>query len=358
MYDWGVMFKLDVISRYRAQIYGILALWIVALHMWLDYGVDFYLGIPVLYPIAWLIACGAVAVDAFVLLSGISLCWAYERRQSTEAFLVRRFMRIFPPALIIYGVYWLITVGIAEGDWGRFLWQCTFLNPLVHDRDTGNWFITGILLMYLFYPVFHRLFCESEYRVRNVLCCIVGWYVLCAFLGVYAPEWFSLTEIILTRFPAFMLGTYLGPLVREGRKVSFWLIPAAIGFVVLECYTTDLLAYSGSWLWRIPLLTGGIAVVYLLALMFYGIDTSGLSKGLLSPLWRFFGWVGTFSLELYCAHQVCRWVLTSFLNFGSWQIGWTALALVYLVSIPMAWAVNRLVAYARTRYEERLALAR
>ena len=350
------MFKLDVISRYRAQIYGVLALWIVALHLWLDYGVDFYLGIPVLYPIAWLIACGAMAVDAFILLSGISLCWAYDKERTTEEFMARRFMRVLPSALIIYGAYWIVTDGILNGDWGRVIWQCTFLNPLVHDRDTGNWFITGILVMYLCYPLFHRYFCESKHNARNVLCAMVGWYVLCAFLNVYAHGWFDLTEIILTRVPAFMLGTYLGPIVREGREVSFRLIPVAIGFVVFECYTTDLLAYT-SWLWRIPLLTGGLACVYLLAVIFHGMDTSGLAQGALSPLWRFLGWVGGFSLELYCAHQVCRWTLTEFLHFDTWENGWVALLLVYAVSIPIAWAVNRLVTYVRLRHEERAVAA-
>ena len=350
------MFKLDAISRYRAQIYGVLALWIVALHLWLYHGLDFYLGIPILYPIAWLIACGAMAVDAFVILSGISLCWAYEKEQTTGEFMARRFMRVLPSALIIYGIYWVVTVGIRDGDWGRVIWQCMFLNPLVHDRDTGNWFITGILVMYLCYPAFHRLFCESPRKNRNILCAMVGWYVLCAFLSVYAPEWFELTEIILTRFPAFMLGTYLGPIVREGRSVSFWLIPVAVGLIVFTCFTTDRLAYT-SWLWRIPLLAGGLACVYLLTVIFYGMDTSGLAKGVLSPLWRFLGWVGGFSLELYCAHQVCRWVLSSLLHFEALKNGWLALLLVYAVSIPIAWAVNRFVAYVRARHETKLATA-
>lgn len=348
----GALFDLDVVSRYRAQIYGMLALWIVALHIFMDYRPDFTCGTVLLLPIAWIIACGTVAVDAFLLISGISLCWAYEKKQSLGQFWLRRFVRVFPAALIIYGAYWLVSVAILRGDWGRFIWQCTFLNPLITDRETGNWFIPGVLVMYLCYPAFHSLFCESEHRTRNLVCAILACYALCGLFNVYAHEWFHVTEIIITRFPVFMLGTYLGPLVREGRKLPLWLVPILVVFVLLD-FADDYLLESVTWMWRIGLFTGGIAVAYLLGIILDLVAKSGLAEGALSPVWRFFGWVGGFSLELYCAHQVIRWSMVALFGFDTWGNAWLMLLALYAVSIPVAWGVNRLVAYLRGVCEEK-----
>ena len=351
------MFRLDVISRYRAQIYGMLALWIVPLHIWIDYGVDYTCGNALLAPLAWCLESGVIAVDAFLLISGISLCWAYGKKQNLEGFYLRRFMRVFPSALIIYGIYWFITLGILKGDWGRFLWQCMFLNPLVHDRSTSNWFITGILVLYLCYPAFHRLFCESEHRTRNLVFCILGWYVLCGFLSVYAPEWFWLTEILLTRFPIFMLGTYLGPFVRENKAIPTWLVLLSYPFVIVSFVCMFELKPTGTWLWRLPLFLGGIGAVVLDGVLLELIDRNGLSKGILSPVWRFLGWVGSFSLELYCAHQVWRLAICGIVGYDVWDNAYLMLAVVYALSIPTAWAVNRFVAHMRAKHEEKLALA-
>ena len=351
------MFGLDVVTRHRAQSYGMLALWIVAFHVWLDYGVDFTCGNVLLTPLSQIIACGAVSVDAFLFISGICLCTSYERSQNLERFWLRRFMRVFPPALIIFGTYWFFKLGVGEGDWGRFIWQSLFINPLVTDRATGNWFITGILVLYFCYPAFYRFFCASEHRTRNLVVAIVCWYLLCVLFGLYATQWFGLTEVIFTRFPVFMFGTYLGPFVREKREAPLWLVPVFIVMAVAGYANQVLVAPMGNWYWRIGLFHMGVATVFLMGLISDAVVRFGLDEGFLSPLWRFFGWVGGFSLELYCMHQVVRRTMVIFFGFDTWGNAWLMLVVLYAVSIPLAWVVSRLIAYVRTRHEEKLAAA-
>lgn len=351
------MFSLDVVTRHRAQTYGMLALWIVAFHIRFSYGMDYTCGNALLTPIAWTISCGSATVDAFLFISGICLCTPYERRQSLEGFWLRRFMRVFPSAFIIFNVYRFFRIGVGEGDWGLFIWQSLFINPLINDRTTGNWFITGILVLYLCYPAFHRFFCESEHRTRNLVVAIVCWYGLCALLGVYTAEWFDVTEVILTRFPVFMFGTYLGPFVREGRKVPLWFIPVFVVLFIAGYVNKFVVEPMGGWIWRIGLSLMGISIAFLAGFIWDAIARHGLDEGFLSPLWRFFGWVGGFSLELYCMHQVVRRTMVIFFGFDTWGNAWLMLVVLYAVSIPLAWVVSRLIAYARTRHEEKLAAA-
>ena len=65
-------FRLDIVSTYRAPLYGFAILWIVVYHATID-NVDFSFGIEQLLWFKGIMELGNAGVDIFLFLSGVCL---------------------------------------------------------------------------------------------------------------------------------------------------------------------------------------------------------------------------------------------------------------------------------------------
>jgi len=115
-FSWGIL------SKYRNQIYGIAAIWIILFHglrlgkCALSKNLKFLSGY---------IEHGNLGVEVFLFLSGIGLYFSLKNKSITE-FYMTRLKRILLPLLLIDGIYWLYLYLIGKIDFIQVVKNLTF----------------------------------------------------------------------------------------------------------------------------------------------------------------------------------------------------------------------------------------
>mgnify|MGYP000858033233 CR=1 FL=1 len=146
---------LGLVSRYRKELYGFCAIWIILFHMAHNAMVDFSFGISVLQPLQAFVSVGSLGVDIFLFLSGISLYYSFQKNQRADLFIIKRLTRILPPLALTYGVFWIARFIGGDYSFAQLLWNFTLISRMVSGLpggDNGMWFVVFIIGMYLIFP--------------------------------------------------------------------------------------------------------------------------------------------------------------------------------------------------------------
>lgn len=103
---WGLL------SKYRTELMGIASLWVMLHHNFFDWP-------PMLSSLQNLSSYGSLAVDIFLLMSGIGLYFAFEKcPPPLTQFYRKRLSRVLVPYLLLTTPYWL-WLDVCEGS-GNF----------------------------------------------------------------------------------------------------------------------------------------------------------------------------------------------------------------------------------------------
>lgn len=137
-------FDYQRISRYRNELMGIAAIFILICHA---------PGNSVMMPsfLAKLFSYGNVGVDMFLLLSGVGLFYSMEKsNKSLWYWYGKRFIRIFIP-------YWIITIPylLFKVCFMAYGMDDVVLNMLTLSywlSGDGDWYISLIILLYIITP--------------------------------------------------------------------------------------------------------------------------------------------------------------------------------------------------------------
>ncbi len=214
-------YNLNLLSKNRATVYGISILWIMLFHS------TFVFENKWLLPVKLIQSCGGFGVDIFIFLSGISLYFAMEDEPSVIKFYANRLKRIVPSyVLVTVPFYYLVDVkerGLGLAGVLADIFGITFFT-------NGNrifWFATAILIMYLLYPLIYRLLkgFKNNFAVPAVLITVV--FILNYLFAENWPEAWSRCNILMRRFPDFIIGAYLGKYVYEEKELPFGILPVA-----------------------------------------------------------------------------------------------------------------------------------
>lgn len=323
--------KLDTgkLSEYRNEIYGFSILWIMLFHGFLS-EVYYFVDVPVLKHVGHFITYGNMGVEVFLFLSGVSLYFSFSKNSDAYAFIRKRFLRIYPPLFLIFGPY--LYLQYTRGK-VTVLSAVFFLSALRFwfTAANANWFISLILVCYLFYPYIYGFIFKRETWVlfRAVMLALLA-FEIAYLIYLDAPEIYENIEIALTRFPVFILGCGFGKMVYDKKKlpVFTWLIligSLAACFYVLEL---DILEKMGV---RYIYMAGGIPIAF-------------LASYIAPLLGRYIRWflrfLGGISLELYIMHLVMKNVYQQGYLYpyvpGDTR-GWLG---VLLISIVLAYLVS------------------
>lgn len=306
------------LSVHRNAIYGFAALWIVCFH-YVDMGMKL-VGFPAKYRFVWdSFQMGNIGVDIFLFLSGVGLYYSFVKDHRILPFYYKRLIRIIVPYVLLCVPYMTYLLIAGEFTLGKYLKNVTTI--FYWTKDTGRlnlWYVPAILVLYLAYPLIHKLlfFSKKGALVRCLLLAGVS-------MAVTYFAWFNAREGFYTDFDKFLprvtvfiLGCYIGKPVYEKRDFSAWLIPVAMAilFFSYPLYTRAVLKgadyrYYGS-------LTG-IALVFLLATLFEVLKSIRLG--------RIFAFFGGFSLEIYLLHIEARNWYTHSAHYGEHPMRWYAL---------------------------------
>lgn len=280
-YSWK-----DVLSC-RKEIFGFTAIWIILFHIHDSISLGYFPGSNY---VAYVMSVGNSGVDIFLFLSAVGLCSSMEKH-SVGAFYKNRVSRICLPFLLAAVPYfvWYDFIYAKDGIW-QFFANISTVNFWLTDTYPV-WYVAFIVVLYAAFPLIYKADKKSRHisTVALILLDIVLEYVLFANGSVI----YANAEKALSRFPVFLIGVLMAPLVLEGRKISLYQVVAAL-FAWIGVFLVAIFA-------PLPL----FAVRYLYAIMsvcfvvvFSFIRTVIPWRGV--P--KLFGWLGNISLEIYVVH--------------------------------------------------------
>ena len=138
----------DIVKlNHRTELYGVLSLWIMLMH--LDMFFHPLLGNVYLGRVA---ALGECCVDVFLFLSGYCVSLSWEKTPVYRIFMKKRFLRILPSYLLIAIPYFVWKDGFSPD----VLYDVSGVSFLAAGR-LDAWFPVAILLFYCLTPLLVRL---------------------------------------------------------------------------------------------------------------------------------------------------------------------------------------------------------
>lgn len=313
--------------RQRNLWLGLAMLWIMLGHSGFSFGGSLFLRLK-----QW----GYGGVDICLFASGAGCCLSLEKDGDLLRFQKRRLLRLAPVYLcfIIPWILWRMWLGDfpATAVLGNLL-------GIQHLTDLGNsfnWYISGLIVMYLLAPYLKQLADRSN-----------GWQQLWVIVGLLllsVPFWGGYTYIIIvSRIPVFYLGILLGKACREektltGRQLLGWILVAVLGIFLLEALSRrypETMWIHGLYWYPFLLITPGLCFGVSAAADF--LERWRICRLLCCGL----GFVGKYSFEVYLAHLTLFEELHNWLPTLSISLSWNQL---WLCSLPvvavLAWLLH------------------
>ena len=314
-------FNLSLLSKWRQELMGGGTLLILICHAY---------GNNVVMPtmIERIVDNAQIGVDLFLLLSGIGIAFSLNKTvvgsgcQSLGAWYIHRFQRIYVPFLILMCLYYVYKIPFEGESWLTAFLDIANIGWWINGK--GTWYISLILLLYVFAPILYRWLIGSKYSwlYLIVLCCAI-WII-------FQDDFNSPLHYVnnaIKRAPAFFIGMALTPYVKTGVKTNLlWLsIISCVAFVI--AYNLLPLGFC-KWIVILPF-TMALAII---------IEHIQIVRKPLSFL-------GMISLESYLANVT----LGDILNHKSWILWGHDLSyghyleytLVVVLGLLLAWMVNK-----------------
>lgn len=292
--------SIELINKYRGQIMGISALWIVVYHTWYRMFAPETSPKLLYYMELAITKLGYFGVDIFFLLSGIGLSYSIVKH-STKQFLLRRFKRLAYPVLIAAAVK-----AIMEGwSFPEYLFRASGIGFFI-GKDFFLWFISAITATYLLFPLYWRFFSRSRSKLRFTALFIIAWYLGSVLLDGVIPSKVAL--LLMPRVQPFVLGVFFGWAQQNGglkmsRRVFniAAVLSAAAGTALGWLNTIHSVGFfrlqpNGF----IPGILVAFGFTVLLAELSGLLDRAGRATRGVNG---FFGFYGRISLEIYCVQE-------------------------------------------------------
>ncbi len=192
------------ISKYRNSIMGIAILWIMLHHS----------GLNLPGPLFAIKRSGFGGVDLFLFLSGFGCAVSLAKNNIIE-FYRRRAIRIYPHYVPILVVFLIIhEQGESILAWMRdILGNITGFSMWSLQGLRFNWYMTAIILFYIFSPVFYEIL--IRYKVKGFI-----WLVIISFVADFCFAPVSEYTIAISRFTIYIIGMYCGVTLKDGGKIT------------------------------------------------------------------------------------------------------------------------------------------
>lgn len=272
--------------RYRQAWLGFALLWIILLHWPLDLGFFNHLT-----------SIGYGGADICFFASGIGCFYSLNSDPDIGKFIKRRLTRLLP-TYCIFIIFWLAF----KYATGSFSIQMALGNILAlqHFSDHThefNWYISAVLLFYLFAPYFKIVVDRSTTFLK---------YLFLVFLFVCSiPFWTVYPHIIMvSRLPIFYIGMLFADMCQKDTKILRKHIVGAtamfvIGLLVLFSFyikAPQLMWSHGLYWYPFIMITPPLCMA--ISYVLFHIEKIRI----LNPIITFLSLCGNYSFELYLVH--------------------------------------------------------
>lgn len=288
------------LSKYRSELMGIACLWVMLHHNYFDW--------PASQDALRRFAnFGNLGVDLFLLLSGVGLYFAWQKKPKLGTFYARRLVRVLVPYVLIAVPYWAWRdLWLHQGDF----WLDVTQLSLPMQGIITTWYIPAIVCFYLLYPLIAKFLFSGDHKTRCVLLCGAV-MLLCLHLNYGGSEIYRNCEIALTRTAIFLIGCALGKEVHEDKPIEGYLVPLSLLWLMLNSSLRRNTALGAVWI-RFSYIPLALAVTVLLCWLLGKLDGWGWLRKFL----RFFG---ERSLELYLSHVLIRNAFYHYYPIKAWD---------------------------------------
>ena len=161
--------------------------------------------------------------EGFLFLSGFGLYYSFSKNGDLCKFYTKRVNRVLLPYMIMglpFFLLGLITGDISVSD---FLLKFTSLYFWFYGND-GMWYISVSLALYFIFPVVYK-HCLSNRKelivVAKTLLIIATCVFVCFALYNFAPHYYNMLQIGITKAPMFFIGMLVGWYSCLGRSMSW-----------------------------------------------------------------------------------------------------------------------------------------
>ena len=258
-------------------------------------------------------AFGTAGVHIFFLISGVSLCLAYEHRKEKNIyFYIRRFFRIAP-------LYWLAILFyyyLSKNSYSQFevITNFLFVQNIVGHREIvpGGWSIEVEMIFYFFFPLIFSL--AKSYRFFFIIMVIFFITLIYYFLNILTWKFKILDQIYI-----LIIHWHFIPFISFFMGISFFLRKFKfkdsylnIIFLVLFFFIS-LISYNK--LSSIKIINFYAAQTFFLSL--FSIFLLLYLKYNCSNNMVILPFIGRYSFSLYICHQLVIQLVIKILNFAN-----------------------------------------
>ena len=305
-----------LLSKYRGPIMGISALWILFFHAWipLTENTSNVFAVFIFILERYIKRTGFCGVDIFLLLSGLGLTYAI-KKETLPVFYFRRLRRLLPVFLTVA----VVRTFIEHWSPAEFFGNVSGYNFYVRDIYSFLWFVTAIITLYLFFPLYYKFFISSKNQYVFTACAVLIWGVLSVALrSIIREDMFAFTN----RIPVFVTGILFGYITQNKKQTVF---KKSTYIILTVIYAAGVvLAYIYNFTPFSFILPQGNCFLpnYLIAVsfpfLFSGLldvisnKIPAIGKAVIAV----FGFFGTLSLELYCVQDKLMDIIPYFEYFG------------------------------------------
>lgn len=283
-------YDFSILSKTRNILYGISIIFIMFFHTTIIIPKDNYF-------LIFIKSHGDIGVDVFLFLSGISLIYSYSKDENTSAFYTRRLQRVLIPTLMVSSV-WFSGIFLNSKNIGMNTLKQYILNASLLSFWTNHvltfWFISAIIVLYLFYPIIYKYFTKHNYSFLSLVILIVGFY-FSWYLAKGNGFQIFFTPIFAYRVPSFLFGCWLGRMVKNNYTINLIKLIFILSTVITFVFLVNL--FIGKYLHDQRTLYSlyCVCITIGMSIVIHWIINKKISK--------IFAFLGGFTLEIYLLHE-------------------------------------------------------
>ena len=295
--------NLSYLSKYRSQLMGVAACFIILCHSTFVLPGSFG-DIYKVYVSQFM----QIGVDIFLLVSGLGCYFSIKKTPSVLRFYRKRMIRILVPYLVFVIAYGVFNICFFKQSITDYLFTYSLVSFFTHGV-LAVWFIAAILVLYLVFPLLYKLINRKSASMLILSVVIIGIVLL--------PIWENcphalaiVREIFLPRIPVFLIGMWIGNRIYGERDMRI-----NVG-LCLSVFLISLIAFSlNAFLntmdtWVVARLLFLPLSCSLCCLLSSGFRKIQLQKKRVGKAALF---MGSLSLELYLVHEAVLHFITDYI---------------------------------------------
>lgn len=290
-------FNLDMISRYRGELFGLSIIGIIIYHYFCRVKAHFDSGF--LFELADFydnVIC-SVGVECFLFLSGMGLFFSMTKDSNPLHFYTKRLKRVLIPYAIWGGVFWIIRdLLIDKTSVARFLYDFSFLS-FITEGEKVIWYIFFITVMYLLFPLAFKILSMKKNAFAGFLVMLCVGMAIPFLVRLISSQLYENIEVAVNRIPIFLLGAYYGKRMYNHDNIKIGdiiLVTLGLVFHIYSVLSRYEIIPTGTGLFRYEFALFSVSIIFICVWLFSKIKWKPLHSALKS--------VGAVSLELYMTH--------------------------------------------------------